>query len=65
MTVFPFQINEVMHLYGKAARQRSPVVPDKEQVDPRDVVSISAEARERQVLDQARAEAMQHIRTTR
>jgi len=64
MTVFPFQINEVMHLYNRLSKLKPSTILERDQVEPRDVVQISAEAKKRQVLDQARSEVIE-IRKTR
>lgn len=65
MTVFPFQINEVAHLYNRLSKLKSPAIRDKEQGEPQDVVSISTEAKKRQVLDQAKSEVQTQRRNTR
>ena len=65
MTVFPFQVNEAMHLYNRLSKLKPSTILDKEQVEPRDVVHISAEAKKRQVLDQARTEVLAQIRLTK
>ena len=65
MTVFPFQINEVMHLYNRLSKLKPSSILEKDQTEPQDVVQISAEAKKRQVLDQARSEVMEQIRNTR
>jgi hypothetical protein len=65
MTVFPFQVNEVMHLYNRLSKLSPSVILDKEQSEPQDVVHISAEAKKRQILDQARTEVLDQIRNTR
>ena len=65
MTVFPFQVNEAMHLYNRLSKLKPSTILDKEQAEPRDVVHISAEAKKRQVLDQARTEVLAQIRLTK
>jgi len=65
MTVLPFQINEVMHLYNRLSKLKPSAILEKEQGGPRDIVHISAEAKKRQVLDQARSEVLDQIRNTR
>jgi hypothetical protein len=65
VTVFPFQINEVMHLYNRLSKLKPSSILEKDQGEPQDVVQISAEAKKRQVLDQARSEVMEQIRKTR
>jgi len=65
MTDFPFQINEVMHLYNRLSKLKPSAILEKDQIEPQDVVQISVEAKKRQVLDQARSEVMEQIRKTR
>ena len=65
MTVFPFQINEVMHLYNRVSKLKPSTILEKEQGEPQDVVHISAEAKKRQILDQARTEVLDQIRKTK
>jgi hypothetical protein len=65
MTVFPFQINEVAHLYNKLSKLKPSTILDKEQPEPQDVVSISTEGKKRQVLDQTRTEVLTQIRNTK
>ena len=65
MTVFPFQINEVMHLYNRVSKLKPSTILEKEQGEPRDVVHISAEAKKRQILEQARTEVLDQIRKTK
>jgi hypothetical protein len=65
MTVFPFQINEVAHLYNRLSKLKPSTILEKEQSEPQDVVSISTEAKKRQILDQTRNEVLTQIRNTR
>jgi hypothetical protein len=62
--VFPFQINEVMHLYNRLSKLKPSSVFDKDQGEPQDIVRISAEAKKRQVLAQARTEALEQSKKT-
>ncbi len=64
MTVMPFQINEVMHLYNRLSKLKPSAILERDQAEPRDVVNISAEAKKRQVMDQARTEVLEQIRKT-
>ncbi len=64
MTVFPFQINEVAHLYNRLSKLKHSTIIEKEQGEPQDVVHISAEAKKRQILDQARTGVLEQIRKT-
>ena len=65
MTVMPFQINEVMHLYNRLSKLKPSAILERDQAEPQDVVNISAEAKKRQVMDQARTEVLEQIRKTR
>ncbi len=65
MTVFPYQIHEVSHLYSRLSKLKPSTIIEKEQGEPQDVVHISAEAKKRQILDQARTEVLDQIRKTR
>jgi hypothetical protein len=65
MTVFPHQISEVMHLYNRLSKLKPSTILEKDQSEPQDVVQISAEAKKRQILDQARSEVIEQIRKTR
>jgi len=62
MTVAPFQIHEAVHLYNRLSKLKPSSLLEREQTEPQDVVQISAEAKKRQVLDQARSEVMEKIR---
>ncbi len=62
MTVLPFQINEVMHLYNRLSKLKPSAILDRDRAEPQDVVNISAEAKKRQILDQARTEVLEQIR---
>lgn len=62
MTAFPFQINEVMHLYNRVSKLKPSTILEREQKEPQDVVSISAEGKKKQVLEQARTEVLERIR---
>lgn len=63
MTIFPFQINEVMHLYNRVSKLKPSAILEREAAEPRDVVNISTEAKKRQVMDQARADVLERIRS--
>lgn len=62
MTVFPFQINEVAHLYNRVSKLKPSTILEQDQAEPQDIVNISAEGKKRQVLDQARTEVLDQIR---
>jgi hypothetical protein len=65
MTVTPFQLNEAMHLYNRLSKLKPSAILEKEPSEPRDVVNVSAEAKKRQILDQARTEVLDQIRHTK
>lgn len=62
MTTFPFQINEVIHLYNRVLKLKPSTILEKEQGEPQDIVNISAEAKKRQILEQAKSEVLERIR---
>ena len=59
MTVFPFQINEAVQLYNRVAKPEASGRSDREKIEPRDIVDISAEAKKRQVLAQMKNEVLE------
>jgi hypothetical protein len=61
MTVGPFEINEVLHLYNRFSKLKPSPILEKDSGEPQDVVRISAEARKRQVLDQAKSEGTEPV----
>lgn len=65
MTIFPFQLNEVMHVYSRALKLKPSVLLEKEQEEPKDIVNISEEAKKRQIMEQAKNEVLQRIREAR
>lgn len=62
MRVFPFQINEAMHVYNRVLKLKPSVLLEKEQEEPHDIVDISAEARKKQIIGQAKTEVLEKIR---
>ncbi len=65
MTVLPFQINEVMHLYNRVSKLKPSTILEREQHQAQDIVNISPEAKKRQILEQARTEVLERIRDTK
>jgi hypothetical protein len=63
-TIFPHLVKEVIDNYGKMSRMRPLPVQENEREDLRDVVSISTEAKRRQILNQAKSEVLERIRET-
>jgi uncharacterized protein YabN with tetrapyrrole methylase and pyrophosphatase domain len=64
MTIFPHLVKEVIDNYGKMSRARPQPFHENEREDLRDIVSISMEAKRRQILDQAKTEVLERIRET-
>lgn len=62
MTIFPFQVSEANQIYARLAKLKPSTILEKEPNEPQDIVNISAEAKKRQVLEQARQEALERIR---
>ncbi len=63
MTINPFQINGVANVYNKFLKQRVNNLLEKEQKEePKDIVSISAEAKKRSIIDQAKEEVLKTIK---
>ncbi len=65
MTIFPFQVNEATQVYTRLAKLKPSTIFEKEPNEPQDVVNISAEAKKKQVMEQAKKEALQRIRQAR
>ncbi|MDA8172526.1 MAG: hypothetical protein M0033_01230 [Nitrospiraceae bacterium] len=65
MTIFPFQMKEMMHLYTRALKLPTSVLLEKDQAEPKDVVMISSEAKKKQVLDEAKGAVLERIRQAR
>lgn len=63
MTINPFQINGVANVYNKFLKQRiNNLVESEQKEEPQDVVSISAEAKKRSIIDQAKEEVLKTIK---
>ena len=62
MTIFPFMTIEVMNLYNRISKLKPSMILEKDQAEQQDSVSISAEAKKKQVLEQARTEVLERIR---
>ena len=64
MSIFPFQINEVVRLYDRVSKLNPSTILEKEQEEPQDIVNISAEERKKQILEKARSQVIERIRKT-
>ena len=62
MSIFPFQMNEVVRLYNRVSNLNPSIILEKERGEPQDVVNISAEAKKKQVIEKARSEVLERIR---
>jgi hypothetical protein len=65
MTIFPNQISDVMYLYNRVQKLKPSTLLEQDSDSPRDTVSISEEARKKQVLSQAKSEVLERIRDAR
>lgn len=65
MSISPFQVNEMMNLYNRVAKLKPAAILERDQASPHDLVNISAEAKKRQILEQARTEVLERIRETK
>ncbi len=65
MTILPFQVGEVMHLYNRVAKLKPSTLLERDRGEARDIVNISAEAKKQQVLLQAKDEVLERIRDIR
>lgn len=65
MAEFPFQINEGMRLYNRVQKLKPSTILEREQNEPQDGVHTSAEGKKRQILDQARTEVLDRIRSAK
>jgi hypothetical protein len=65
MAEFPLQINEGMFLYNRVQKLKPSAILEREQNEPLDGVHTSAEGKKRQILDQARAEVLDRIRSAK
>mgnify|MGYP001627101996 CR=1 FL=1 len=65
MTIYPFQLNEANIIYNRLAKLKPSTFLEKEMDEPQDIVSISTEAKRRQILEQAKAEALEKIKQER
>jgi hypothetical protein len=63
--VFPFQINELVHLYSGVSKLKPSTILERDSGEPRDGVTIFSEGKKRQILDQARTEVLDRIRKIR
>lgn len=63
MTINPFQINGVVNVYNKFLKQRiNNLIEAENKEEPQDTVSISAEAKKRSIIDQAKEEVLKSIK---
>ncbi len=53
MTPLPIQIRNITHIYEKSAKLKSPPTPDNGSKDPKDIVTISSEAKKMQTSERA------------
>jgi len=65
MMIFSLQVNEAAQIYNRLAKLKPSTILEKEPNEPQDIVNISAEAKKKQVLEQAKREALERIRQAR
>jgi len=66
MAIAPFQTTEVVQLYNRIFKLNPSMILDKEEkTEPQDMVKISAEAKKKQIIEQARTEVLERIRSTK
>ncbi len=59
MTIFPFQLKEMI------SKLKPSMIIEKDEEGSKDAVNISAEAKKRQIFEQARSEVLERIRETK
>ncbi len=64
MTAFPAHIKEVMHLFEKGLKLKSPIILNKDNSELQDIVNISADAKRKQVLEQLKKTVVERIKTS-
>ncbi len=62
MTIYPFQLYELMHLYGRVSKLRNQGVIERDEQEPQDAVNISSEAKKKQIIEETKKEVLQKIR---
>lgn len=62
MTIFPFQFNELMHLYNRVSKLKPSAILERDNPEPQDIINISAEAKKKQIMEQTRSEILEKIR---
>lgn len=62
MSIFPYQIGEIVNLYNRISKINPSTIIEKENEEPQDVVNISSEAKKKQILEKARNEVMDRIK---
>ncbi len=66
MTIYPYRIHEMLSLYN-GQRASNAKAPEEEpgQNESQDIVEISAEAKKRQIMEQARLDVLDRIRSAK
>ncbi len=60
--IFPAPINEIMQLYNRVKKFKSSNILAQEMRGPQDVVSISEEAKKKQVIKMVKNEVLERLR---
>ncbi len=62
MSIFPYQIGEVVNLYSRISKINPSNIIEKEHEEPQDIVNISSEARKKQIFEKAKNEVINRIK---
>lgn len=62
MTISPFQFNEIVHLYNRVSKLKPSAILERDYPEPQDIVNISAEAKKKQIIEQAKDEILEKLR---
>lgn len=67
MTIFPYRIHEMLSLYNgqRASNAKPSPAAETDQGEAQDIIEISAEAKKRQILEQAKADVPDRIRSAK
>lgn len=67
MTLFQINIDNMLQLYNRFSKLKPSALMQEElpeQAETRDIVNISSEGKKKQIIDQARKEVLERIKST-
>ena len=67
MTLFQINIDNMLQLYNRFSKLKPSALMQEElpeQAETRDIVNISSEGKKKQIMDQARKEVLERIKST-